>query len=144
MQPLGLGVKFRAHPLGIGIASVQMKKLDELNARRRAYIQTVEAGLKDIRGLQSVGKYEGAEPAGFYGFPVHYTPEEMGGLSTNRFIDALNQEGLRVHGNSYPPLHTLPLFADGFDVFTRGRGAPVYSRNGWRLSGLQPRGFPGD
>jgi perosamine synthetase len=142
LQPLGLGVKFRAHPLGIGIASVQMKKLNNLNARRRAYIQVVEAGLKDIRGLQSVGKYEGAEPAGFYGFPVHYTPEEMGGLSTNRFIDALNQEGLRVHGNSYPPLHTLPLFADGFDVFTRGRGPLCTPEMGGDYQGYKPGDFP--
>lgn len=34
-QPLGLGMKTRAHPLGIGIALVQLRKLAELNERRR-------------------------------------------------------------------------------------------------------------
>ncbi|MDP7281933.1 MAG: DegT/DnrJ/EryC1/StrS family aminotransferase, partial [Candidatus Poribacteria bacterium] len=33
LQPLGLGIKFRAHPLGVGIAAVQLQKLDELNKR---------------------------------------------------------------------------------------------------------------
>ncbi|MCZ6679807.1 MAG: DegT/DnrJ/EryC1/StrS family aminotransferase [Candidatus Poribacteria bacterium] len=142
LQPLGLGVKFRAHPLGIGIASVQMKKLDELNARRRNHIQTVEAGLAGIRGVQPVAKYEGAEPAGFYGFPIHHDPEEMGGLSTDRFIDALNKEGLRARGNGYPLLHTLPLFADGFDIFTRGRGPLCTPEMGGDYQGYQPGDFP--
>ncbi len=29
LQPLGLGMKFRAHPLGIGLAKIQLAKLDE-------------------------------------------------------------------------------------------------------------------
>lgn len=33
LQPLGLGMKFRAHPLGIGIASIQFEKLKDLNRR---------------------------------------------------------------------------------------------------------------
>jgi dTDP-4-amino-4,6-dideoxygalactose transaminase len=142
LQPLGLGIKFRAHPLGIGIASVQMKKLDLLNARRRAYIQTVEAGLTDIRGVKPVEKYEGAEPAGFYGFPIHYIPEEMGGLSKDGFIDALRKEGLRAGGNGYPLLHTLPLFAKGFDIFTRGRGPLCTPEMGGDYQGYKPGDFP--
>jgi dTDP-4-amino-4,6-dideoxygalactose transaminase len=142
LQPLGLGIKFRAHPLGIGIASVQMKKLDALNAHRRAYIQAVEAGIKDIRGLRPVERYEGAESAGFYGFPIHYIPEEMGGLSVDRFIDALREEGLRAHGNSYPLLHTLPLFAKGFDIFTRGRGPLCTPEMGGDYRGYKRGDFP--
>ena len=53
LPPMGLGVKFRAHPLAIGIASVQLKKLDELNANRRAYIQEISDGLQDIPGVFS-------------------------------------------------------------------------------------------
>ena len=142
LQPLGLGIKFRAHPLGIGIASVQMKKLDALNSRRRVYIEAVEAGIEGIRGVQPVGKYEGAESAGFYGFPIHYIPDEMGGLTTDRFIDALCKEGLRAHGSSYPLLHTLPLFADGFDIFTRGRGPLCTPEMGGDYRGYKPGDFP--
>ncbi len=122
LQPLGLGIKLRSHPLGIGIASVQLDRLDELNAKRRAYVEAVEEGIQDIPGLHPVRTYDGAERAGFYGFPILHDPEAMSGLSTQAFREAVCNEGITVNDGGYPLLHTLPLFADGFDVFTRGRG----------------------
>jgi dTDP-4-amino-4,6-dideoxygalactose transaminase len=133
-QPLGLGMKFRAHPLGIGIAQVQLRKLKELNARRAAYIEAVEAGLADIPGLQPVKTYPGVERGGFYGFPTLHV-QEHGGLSTKAFIEALQKEGLPANDGGYPLLHTLPLFAKGFDIFTRNRGP---------LCGDYPGYKPGD
>ena len=138
-QPLGLGMKFRAHPLGIGIAKVQLDKLPALNARRRAYVEEVEAGLASIPGLRPVAVYEGAERGGYYGFPIRYNPEELHGLSCRTFCEALNERGLKVSIAPYPNLHTLPLFARGFDVFTRNRG-PLCASEGYR--GYQPGDFP--
>jgi dTDP-4-amino-4,6-dideoxygalactose transaminase len=121
LQPFGLGMKTRSHPLGIGIAQVQLEKLAALNARRRGFIETVEAGLADLPGLKPVKVYEGAERGGFYGFPMLHVPEESG-VSTETFIHALQSEGLPAQGSPYPLLHQLPLFRDGFDIFTRNRG----------------------
>ncbi|HEY3128328.1 MAG TPA: DegT/DnrJ/EryC1/StrS family aminotransferase [Acidobacteriota bacterium] len=50
LQPLGLGMKFRAHPLGIAIAKIQLRKLAALNARRRTYVEQVEESLHDCPG----------------------------------------------------------------------------------------------
>ena len=144
LPPMGLGVKFRAHPLAIGIASVQLNKRDELNANRRAYIQEISDGLADIPGVRPVERYEGAEPAGFFGFPIHYHAEEMHRLPAPAFADALRKEGvlannnpyplivgdgvpvfsgsMSTNSNPYPLLHTLPLFAHGLDIYTNGRG----------------------
>ncbi len=122
LQPLGLGMKFRAHPLGIGIARVQLRKLPELNRRRAAYVEAVEKGLKKMPGLEPVATYEGAERGGFYGFPTIHRPEEHHGLSTQRFIAALREAGLNAGPSPYGLLHRLKIFAEGFDVFTRGRG----------------------
>lgn len=138
-QPLGLGMKFRAHPLGIGIANVQLNKLDGLNARRRKYIEAVEAGLGDIPGLRPVKRHAGAEPAGFYGFPIIHDPGEMDGVPTDRLVESLKNCGLAVTMSPYPPLHTLPLFAKGFDVFTRNRG-PLCASEGY--TGHKPGDFP--
>jgi hypothetical protein len=66
----------------------------------------------------------------------------MGGLSIERFIDALRKEGLRAHGNSYPLLHTLPLFANGFDIFTRGRGPLCTPDMGGDYRGYKSGDFP--
>lgn len=139
-QPLGLGMKFRAHPLGIGIAAVQLRKLDELNARRRAYVEAVEAGLKDIPGLRPLRRHPGTERGGYYGFPVIHDPAAMNGLSTDAFVEACTRAGLAVSKTPYPNLHELPLFARGFDVFTRNRG-PLCASQGYL--GYERGDFPG-
>ncbi|HDP34849.1 MAG TPA: DegT/DnrJ/EryC1/StrS family aminotransferase [Candidatus Hydrogenedentes bacterium] len=138
LQPLGLGMKFRAHPLGIGIASAQLDKLEELNRRRGAYIAEVEAGLKDIPGLRPCRVYDGAERGGFYGFPVLHDPDVMG-KSTEAFVAAAAALGLNLGRKRYPNLHELPLFQKGFDLFTRNRG-PLCPENGY--TGYKPGDFP--
>lgn len=138
LQPLGLGMKFRAHPLGIGIASEQLKKLPDLNRKRGAYIREVEEGLAGIPGLRPIGKVEGGEWAGFYGFPIIHEPAEMG-MSTGEFVEAVKVRGLQVKCSPYPNLHELPLFAKGFDIWTRNRG-PLSAGEGYR--GYQPGDFP--
>jgi len=140
LQPLGLGMKFRAHPLGIGIARVQLARLPELNRRRRAYVEEVEAGLAEIPGLRPLRRHEGAERAGFYGFPIIYEGEKHGGPPAENFIVEV---GKRIAGASvtpYPNLHELPLFAKGFDIFTRNRG-PLCASEGYK--GYKPGDFPG-
>jgi len=132
LQPLGLGMKFRAHPVGIGIAGVQLRKLKELNARRSAYVEAVEAGIADIPGIRPVKVYEGARRGGFYGFPVRHIPEEQGGTSTQDFIKVLRDIGIPASPGGYPLLHTLPLFAKGFDVFTKNRGPLCGDYKGYR------------
>lgn len=138
-QPLGLGMKFRAHPLGIGIAKAQWTKLPELNRRRKAYIEEVEAGLADIPGLCPIKVYDGAERGGFYGFPIVHEPEKMNGMSTEEFIGRLKTKLPGSGWSPYPNLHTLPLFAKGFDVFTRNRG-PLCPSQGYK--GYKPGDFP--
>lgn len=135
LQPFGIGMKTRAHPLGIGIARVQMGKLDELNARRRGFIEAVEAGLAGLPGIKPVKVYEGAQRGGFYGFPMLHVPEESGGR-TEAFIAALQAEGLPAKGSPYPLLHRLPMFRYGFDLFTRGRGGLSGDYRGYKEGDL--------
>ena len=122
-QPLGFGMKLRAHPRGIAIADVQFNKLVGLNQRRCAYIDAVETGLQDCPGLTSVKTYPGTQRVGYYGFPIFHVPEEHYGLSTVDFIAALNRAGVPASpADSHPLLHLLPLFRQGYDLFTRNRG----------------------
>ena len=164
LPPMGLGVKFRAHPLAIGIASVQLKKLDKLNANRRDYIQEISDGLREIPGVSPIETYEGVESAGFYGFPIHYHEEEMRGLPAPVFADALRKEGvlannnpyplvvgagvpvfsgsLPTNSNPYPLLHTLPLFTHGLDMYMEGRGALCTNDMGGAFEPYAPGDFP--
>ena len=138
-QPLGLGMKFRAHPLAIGIAGIQLDKLDALNAQRRDFIRAVEQGLAELAGLRPVKTPAGGERAGFYGFPVLYDGNALAGAPLRAFVDAANALGLNVSTCPYPNLHTLPLFAAGFDIFTRNRG-PLSRAGGY--TGYCPDDFP--
>ena len=164
LPPMGLGVKYRAHPLAIGIASVQLQKLDELNANRTAYIQEIIDGLQDIPGACAVERNVGAEPAGYFGFPIHYIEEEMHGLPAPAFAEVLRKEGvlannnpypllvgdgvpvfsggLPTNSNPYPLLHTLPLFTHGLDIFTNGRGSLCTTEMGGDFEGYAAGDLP--
>jgi perosamine synthetase len=134
-QPLGTGMKFRAHPLGIGIAKVQFARLKQLNERRKAYVQEIEAGLAGTACLEPVTLYPGAERGGFYGFPVHYHPEKLAGLPQPKFVQALRQGGVKV-SDGYGLLHRLPYFAEGFDLFGHNRGPLCGDWKGYREGDL--------
>ncbi len=135
-QPLGLGMKFRSSPLGIGIAVVQLRRLDQLNAGRRKWVETIEAGLADAPCLRPLRRYEGAERGGFYGFPVMYHPQALGGVPRERLLEALSAAGAEAGPGGYALLHLLPLFARGFDLFTRNRGPLCGDYPGYRRGDL--------
>jgi perosamine synthetase len=122
LQPLGTGMKFRAHPLGVGIAAVQLNKLNALNARRGAYVEEVEAGLAKVPGLEAIPSSPGSQRGGYYGFPVRYRPAEVDGAPLGKMIEATNRAGVPANLSPYPLLHRLPLLAQGFDLFTENRG----------------------
>lgn len=132
LQPLGAGMKFRAHPVAIGIAQVQLRKLPELNRRRRMYVEAVEAGLADLPFLEPVATYPGTERGGFYGFPVRFRSEGLDGADLELYARACEHIGLKVWMHGYELLHRLPYFAQGFDLFTRGRGPLCGDYRGWR------------
>ena len=67
---------------------------------------------------------------------VHFS---MNGVSTEEFVAALKEAGLQVSLTPYPNLHDLPLFATGFDVFTRNRG-PLCANEGY--DGYKKGDFP--
>jgi perosamine synthetase len=121
-QPLGTGMKFRAHPLGIGIAQVQLRKLPELNRRRKDFVERVEAGLADIPYLEPIPTLAGSERGGYYAFPVRYRPEQLGGIPLDALVTACQEAGLDARKCCYGMLHELAYFAKGFDLFTRNRG----------------------
>ncbi|MDW8103639.1 MAG: DegT/DnrJ/EryC1/StrS family aminotransferase [Armatimonadota bacterium] len=118
-----LGLKWRAHPLALAIARVTMQSLDYRNARRAEFRQKVFEGLRGMRGIEPVCSYPKARPAGFYGgHPVIYHPEQLHGLSAQRFVQALQAEGVPVSLYDRKLEHQKTLFRKGFDLWGNGRG----------------------
>jgi perosamine synthetase len=103
----------------------------------QAHGRPVEAGLADIEGLEPIATSSGSQRGGYYGFPIRFRGDKLGGVSLEEYIKALAQRGLQASASGYPALHTLPYFAKGFDLFTGGRGP---FGKGW--NGYKPGDFP--
>jgi len=129
-QPLGLGIKFRSHPLGVGIGRIQFKKLDKLNAGRTKWVESIEAGLADIPCLEPIPTSPKSERGGFYGFPVLFNPEKANGVTRNEFSAALAKNNCPATDRGYGLLSELPIFNEGMDIYGGDRG-PLSASEGY-------------
>lgn len=106
----GLGPKFRVHPLAAAIAVVQSRKLPQVLAMRHENLNYLSAGLGKIPGLLAPCDEEGYNRGGWYGYRLLFDPAKFGGVSKQRFMDALLAEGVQVEHERYRLLHFEPLY----------------------------------
>ncbi|HUU28202.1 MAG TPA: DegT/DnrJ/EryC1/StrS family aminotransferase [archaeon] len=114
------GFKYRIHPLAASIARVQLKYLDERNKLRNENHQYLDSGLGKIRGLETI-KTPADVRRTYYCYRIKYKPEELGGLEREKFIAALQAEGVEVTTERYELLHLQPVFQE-LDLW--GKGCP--------------------
>jgi len=114
--PMGIGYKFRAHPLAMGIAKVQMDRLNEINRRREAVFRILDEGLSAIPCIKVLSVNPKTKRGGFYGYRVIYHQEKLDGISRSLFLKALQAEGVPATECRYPILHTHPLY-NGYNFF---------------------------
>ena len=119
--PLG-GLKGRANQLCVALARVQLKYYDERCAEIRRAMNYLCDLCEDIPGIVVIraNEEEGSNMAGWYAPHFGYRPEELGGLSVERFVEALRAEGVASHAGGNFCLHTHRLFKD-CDVFHTGK-----------------------
>ena len=118
---MGIGYKFRAHPLAMGIAKVQLTRLEEINQKRSRNVAYLDENLGKIKGIETISTYPLTKRGGFYGYKLIYHPEELDGVPREKFIQALQAEGVPVSTCRYPFLHLSPFF-NGFNF--NGKGCP--------------------
>jgi dTDP-4-amino-4,6-dideoxygalactose transaminase len=108
----GYGLKNRLHPLAAALALVQLEKLPERIAQRKANADHFTAGLRDVPGVRPLPTPEGASRGGYFRFLVHYDETALGGLSADRYIEALRAEGVAevTPGRLARPLHLTRMF----------------------------------
>ncbi|WP_376770557.1 DegT/DnrJ/EryC1/StrS family aminotransferase [Lentzea indica] len=131
----GMGLKFRIHPLAAAFALDQLTHLDEYLAGRAQVAALLCNELKEVAGI-SVPQLPSKHQAAWYGLPLTYVPDELGGITVERFHKALLAEGLSEvdRPDSTCPLNQLPLFQCPAALFT-------HQREFARLR-YQPGGFP--
>jgi len=121
----GFGFKYRPHPLAIAVASGQFDHLDDVNERRRSNFMRLSSGLSEAPEIEVTRTVAGAVRGGLYGTRLVYHPEAAGGISRERYMEALRAEGVEVDRERYGLLHTLRLFRERINFY--GNGYPFDS-----------------
>jgi dTDP-4-amino-4,6-dideoxygalactose transaminase len=142
LHNIGLGVKYRPNPLGMAVARVQLRRLPELNEKRRAWFAWMDARLGELPGIVPQQVYPKAVRGGLLLYAGKIVPDELGipesALGTVK--QALAAEGVPMTPGitpfGYGKMHTEPVFTDfSFDGF----GGPWGSADG-DTRRPQPRG----
>jgi perosamine synthetase len=116
----GLGLKLRAHPLGAAVALEQFRKLDDFLNVKNEFADTLAQALADYPFLELPRFGSNSRPS-WYAFPIRFYSGRAGGVSRERFVEALHAEGLVEVDipSSTNNLAHLPLFADPGRVLQR-------------------------
>ena len=126
--PLG-GYKYRMHQLSSAVGRVQLRHFDARNAEMQKAMNYFWDQLEGVPGIRAhrPEKGSGSTMGGWYCPHGLYVPEELGGLSVVRFVEALRAEGLggepgfeQIAAGCNQPLHLHPVFNDA-DIYRHGK-----------------------
>jgi dTDP-4-amino-4,6-dideoxygalactose transaminase len=106
------GSNYRLSEWQGAILDVQLSRLDDQTKRRHRNARLLDRLLRDIPGITPQKLDERCTRNGQYAYIFHVNKKNFGNLSTARFIEAMNAEGIPNQA-SYPPLHQLDMFRNG-------------------------------
>ena len=90
----------------------QLRRLDEQAAVRTRNAATLNQALSQIEGILPQALDPRCTRNGQYALIFSYDRRAFANITTERFIQALNAEGVPTQA-SYPPLHALAVFKNG-------------------------------
>src|SRR6266852_3808601 len=106
------GSNYRLSEWQGAVLSVQLTRLDAQTAHRHKNARLLDRLLGEIEGITPQKLDAGCTRNGQYAYIVHVDRDAFAGISTERFIAAMNAEGISNQA-SYPPLHDLDVFKSG-------------------------------
>jgi dTDP-4-amino-4,6-dideoxygalactose transaminase len=121
LHDIGLGVKYRANPMAMAMARVQLRRLPELNERRRATFDFFDRALGEVPGIHPVKPLPQAVRGGLLQYTATYEEDEVG-VPLTAVLEALVAEGVNTQPTitplGYGTMHLEPIFnnfpLDGF------------------------------
>ena len=117
-----LGDNYRMTEWQGAVLRAQLARFPEQQQRRSANASLLNAELARIPGVHPQGRHDGCDSQGNYCYVVMIDPQVLG-ASRDQVRTALLAEGIPLT-TSYPPMHSLELFAepDGLAPRLRNRG----------------------
>ncbi len=106
------GSNYRLSEWQGAILAAQLGRLDEQTRHRHQNARILDRELSKIPGITPQKLDERCTRNGQYAYIFHVDGKQFAGISTERFIAAMNAEGIPNQA-SYPPLHELHMFRNG-------------------------------
>jgi dTDP-4-amino-4,6-dideoxygalactose transaminase len=103
------GSNYRLSEWQGAVLQVQLGRLDEQTKRRHQNARLLDCLLREIPGITPQKLDPRCTRNGHYAYIFHVDKKEFAGMSTDRFIEAMNAEGVPNQA-SYPPVHELDMF----------------------------------
>jgi perosamine synthetase len=109
----GLGATYRAHPLGLAMAEVYLRRLDGWLTCRQAHAARLEAILAGYPGVAVLTPTGPDRVASLYLFVFGIDPDQAG-FTCSELLSALRDHGCQevISLQSLRPLHTLPALTE--------------------------------
>jgi len=105
-----LGWNYRMTEFEAAVLLAQLERLDDQTRLREENATYLSGRLEEIGGVRPLIHDPRATRLAYYRYLFRYSPEEFKGLHRDRFIKALEAEGIPCE-SFYLPVHRSPLFA---------------------------------
>lgn len=106
------GSNYRLSEWQGAVLSVQLSRLDEQTKRRHQNGRLLDRLFREIDGITPQKCDERCTRNGHYAYIFHYDRAAFADVPTERFIEAMNAEGIPNQA-AYPPVHKLDMFQNG-------------------------------
>jgi len=106
------GSNYRLSEWQGAVLHAQLARLDQQTRHRHGNARVLDRLLGVIPGITPQKLDERCTRNGQYAYIFHVNKKQFAGVSTERFIEAMNAEGIPNQA-SYPPLHQLEMFRNG-------------------------------
>ena len=103
------GSNYRLSEWQGAVLMAQLGRLDQQTLQRHRNARLLDRELSRIPGITPQKLDERCTRNGQYAYIFHVDGNEFAGMRTDRFIEAMNAEGIPNQA-SYPPLHELHMF----------------------------------
>ncbi len=107
-----VGWNFRMTEFEAAVLLVQLERLEEQTVRREENAKFLDKELRNIDGIRPLRRESYMTRISWHGYSFRYEQDAFGGVSRDRFLQALNAEGVRAFEGYSHPLYKNPLFIE--------------------------------
>ena len=112
------GSNFRMTPFVASILLGQIRRLEDQSTLRDENSAYLEKLLSEIKGVLPTRNYEGQTRRAYYGYQMIYEKDHFKGMSKQKFIKAMNAEGIQLGNGIDSSLHLDPFIEAYFNSRT--------------------------